>query len=270
MIYHKKYRNLLQFESLTRFDSLFHFSSTRHGGVGEGEYSDFNLSFYSGDNPDDVDENRNRFLSMIDIPEENLVIPYQTHGDRLLVVDKSFLSKPDLEQSKSLHGIDALITDQAGICIGITTADCVPILVFDPVRKVLAAVHAGWRGTVAQLPVKVVFEMVNVFGCKSENLVVGIGPFISQEKFEVGDEVVEAFREKGFNLDAVRYYNRDTGKNHPDLGLANKQSLIDAGIPENNIDTTQYCTFENEDMFFSARRQGVKSGRMLTGGYLKI
>lgn len=269
MIHHKQYHNLLQFHSLNKFDSLFHFTTTRLDGASRGNYNSFNLSLYSGDDMNDVDENRKKLASIAGISEDALIVPYQTHGDKILIIDNSFLSKSDLEQSKLLHGIDALITNQPDICIGVTTADCVPVLVYDPVLKVFAAVHAGWKGTVSKLVAKTVFKMVEMYSCRYENLIVGIGPFISQQYFEVGDEVVTAFSEAGFDMNIIRSINDETSKSHLDLGKANKQLLIELGVRNENIETTSYCSYREADIFFSARRQGLQSGRMLTGGCLR-
>lgn len=269
MIFNPKYPNLLQFQSLSRFDSLFHFSTTIEGGASRDNYDSFNLSLYSGDDVENIAENRNRLIAMLDIEEDYLMTPYQTHEDKILVIDNSFFNKSDLEQTQMLHGIDSVITNQYGVCIAVTTADCVPILIFDPKKKILAAVHAGWRGTLVKLPEKTIFEMQRQFGCESRDLVVGIGPFISQKYFEVGEEIIESFSEAGFAMDTIRYSNNETGKSHLDLGLANKHLLLEVGIPDENIEINDYCTYRDSHLFFSARRQGIKSGRMLTGGFIK-
>lgn len=265
----KQYDNLLHFESLSSFSSLFHFTSTISGGVSGGNYATFNLGMYSGDNIDCVAENRERLAGMLNIPEEDIIVPHQTHDDKVLVVDKHFLLKSDLEKVQLLNGIDALITNQSNICIGITTADCVPVIVYDADKHILAAVHTGWKGTVAGIAGKTVVKMVEAFGCRPADLLAVIGPCISQKNFEVGEEVVEAFRNAGFPLDNISYRNRETGKAHINLQLANKLILINAGIPEKNIEESNLCTFDNPDKFFSARRQTVYSGRMITGGMLK-
>ncbi|MDR2955334.1 MAG: peptidoglycan editing factor PgeF, partial [Prevotella sp.] len=176
----------------------------------------------------------------------------------------------DLEKVKLLNGIDALVTDQRNICIGVTTADCVPILIFDDVKKVFAAVHAGWKGTVNKITERTIETMVQHFGCDDpQALLIGIGPCISQEKFEVGGEVSEAFRQAGFPMERIAYMNEYTGKMHIDLQEANKIILTDCGIPSTHIEQANLCTYSNPDKFFSARRQGFHSGRMLTGGILR-
>jgi len=247
---------------------LFHFSTTIEGGVSEGNYATFNLGMFSGDDIEKISENRKRLISEIGIEEEKLIIPYQIHSDNILSIDTAFLSKSDLEQTALLNGVDAVITDQKDVCIGISTADCVPILLYDHVLNVFAAVHAGWRGTVAKLVEKTIFEMNMKYGCNSANLIACIGPAISMEYFEVGEEVIYDFMKAGFIIDSIAFRHPDTGKTYIDLWFANELLLSQAGILNKHLETTNLCTYSNADLFFSARRQGIKSGRMISGGFL--
>ena len=269
MIQNKISDNLLQFENLNKFKSLTHFSTTVHGGASEGAYVSFNLGFYSGDNPECVYENRIRLASLVDVPLPDLYIPYQTHEDKICVLDESFMTLSDNDKYLSLNGVDTLITNQKNICIGVTTADCVPILVYDPVKHVLAAVHAGWKGTVVKIVQKTVVKMVDVFDCSPQDMHAGIAPCISQKCFEVGEEVVNAFKGAGFPMGEIAYRNSDTGKMHIDLCHANKLLLTEAGVLSHNIQTSDLCTYSDSDLFFSARRQTIHSGRMVTGGVLR-
>lgn len=269
MIKNIEHDNLLQFQNLSKFKALTHFSTTIHGGVSEGAYSSFNLGFYCGDNPECVYENRGRLASQLNLTSQDLYIPYQTHEDKICVLNSHFMALSDNDKYLSLNGVDALITDQKNICIGVTTADCVPVLVYDPVKSVLAAVHAGWKGTVAKIAEKTVAKMVDTFSCSPQDMYAGIAPCISQKCFEVGEEVVDAFKEAGFSMDDIAYRNSETGKMHIDLRLANKLLLTEAGIPFQNIETSGECTYSDSDLFFSARRQTIHSGRMLTGGVLR-
>ncbi len=268
MVSHKKYINLLQFESLNTFDSLLHFSTTINGGVSTGNYTSFNLGMYSGDDSENVAKNRSRLAEMLNISSENLIFPYQTHGDSVCIIDSEFISKNKEEQLQLLNGVDALITNQIGVCIGVGTADCVPILIFDPKNKVLAAIHAGWRGTVAKLGAKVVEIMKTQFNSIPSDLLVGIAPSISPDYFEVGDEVVDEFAHAGFLIDDIGYYNFETNKFHIDLWFANELLLNQVGICFDNIEVAGLCTYDHCDQFFSARRQGIKSGRLITGGVI--
>ncbi len=268
MINNKEHENLLQFESLNH-DSLFHFSTTIKGGISRGTYASFNLGLYSGDIPERVYKNRAKLTSQIGVKPNNLFIPIQTHEDKTLVLDKNFLSLSDDDKLEELNGIDALVTNLRNLCIGITTADCVPILLFDPEKKVLAAIHAGWKGTIANIVGKTVKKMSDKFDCNPNDLFAGIAPCISLECFEVGNEVVDRFIESGFSIKEIGRKNVKTAKMHLDLQLANKLLLNAAGIPLNNIETANLCTFSHPDKFFSARRQTIHSGRMVTGGIIR-
>lgn len=246
-------------------------TTTIRGGVSQGSYSSMNLCSHSGDNEENVAENRKRLAHHFDVPIEHLFIPFQTHEDRIRVIDQSFLklSKDDQsDQSDQLYGVDALITQERGIAIGVTTADCVPIIIYDLKNHALGVAHAGWKGTVAHIGAKTVRKMIETFSSDPSDLKVGIGPSISKEMFEVGDEVGDAFDKAGYDLKDISFRKQETGKLHIDLWKANLLSLVEMGIPANNVEVSGICTFRTEE-FFSARRQTIKSGRMFTGGILK-
>lgn len=248
--------------------NLIAFTTTANGGVSKGNYSTLNLSLYSGDSSDDVFKNRALLSKAVGIPEACLAIPYQTHDDRIKIIDSSFLSLSDVQREQELHGIDALITQEKNFCIGITTADCVPILIYDPINHVLGAAHAGWKGTVFRIGAKMVQTMEEQLGSNPSELIVGIGPSISPQMFEVGDEVGDAFASADFDLNTISFRNQDTGKLHIDLWQANKEQLLHLGVKEENIEISGICTHRNKE-YFSARRQTIHSGRMVTGGVLK-
>lgn len=266
MIKHSVHKNILQFETLIAYESLFAFSTTISGGVSSGNYKSFNLGLYSGDDVDNVTQNRELLKATTNTSK--LYLPYQTHGDAICVVDSDFLALDNKEQQAILNGVDAIVTQEKGICIGVTTADCVPILIYDPIKNVLAAVHAGWRGTVARLPEKTILTMIDIYGCSPKNLVIGIGPSISVSYFEIGNEVVEAFIEARFIIDEIAYKNEKTNKYHIDLWLANKLAMQRVGVSPQNFEISNLCTFSQAEDFFSARRQTIYSGRMATGGIL--
>lgn len=269
MIQHPTYTTLLQFEQLNKHSALFNFSTTINGGVSSGNYQSFNLGIYSGDDIDNVAVNRKYLTQMLDVEEENLFFPYQTHGSEVCIIDEVFMSKTDIEKLMLLNGVDAVVTNQKKVCIGVGTADCVPILIYDSQKSVLAAIHAGWRGTVSKVVAQTVNVMIEKFDCNINNLHAGIGPCISQKHFEVGSEVVEAFSKAGFDLTEISSINKDTSKTHIDLKKANMQSLLNSGIDSSNIEVSKQCTYSMPELFFSARRQSIHSGRMITGGIIK-
>ena len=127
---------------------IFCFSTTRHGGVSTGNYASLNCTPYTGDDPDSVRRNQERLLNLLPQRPQALIIPWQTHGTRVLTIDSGFLSAGEEQRHALLQGVDALVTDLPGICLCISTADCIPVLLYDKKHQAIAAVHAGWRGTV--------------------------------------------------------------------------------------------------------------------------
>lgn len=260
-----KYPTLIQFESFARFRNVLSFTTTRKGGFSSGTYDSFNLSYFSGDDPETVDKNRALLCEALSVSTDKLFVPFQTHQTDFCVINRDFISLSKAEQAQRLRGKDALITDCKGIAIAVTTADCVPIVVYAADKGIAAAVHAGWRGTCGKIIEKVVSCMVNEMDCSPEKMHAAIGPSISAESFEVGEEVVSAFQDNNFELKNISFRHPVTGKAHIDLWKANRQLMEKTGIPSLQIQEAAICTFKREEAFFSARKAGIASGRMLTG-----
>jgi hypothetical protein len=180
------------------------------------------------------------------------------------VIDERFRAMDIDKQEAALEGVDALVTKLQGVVIGVNTADCVPIVLMDGQAGVIAIAHAGWRGTVGRIAKAVVEEMCRQ-GASADRIQAAMGPSICQDCFEVGDEVVDAFRKARFNLDDIVVRNATTGKAHIDLRAANRAVLVAAGVPGGNIVESQHCSRCEHDRFFSARRLGINSGRTFTG-----
>ena len=238
------------------------FSTTRHGGVSQGNYSSLNINAYCGDDLEAVAENR-RLLSLeLPIPNASrIVIPHQVHDCVVQVIDEDTLGQQEL-----IEGVDALITRLPGVCIGVSTADCIPIIIYDPVHHCAAAVHAGWRGTVKRIAESVARQMYAFYRSDYGEMQVMIGPGISLKNFEVGQEVYDEFLQAGFPMEriAARY-----AKWHIDLPLCNRLQLEQLGVRPENIRETGICTYDHADDFFSARRLGINSGRIFTGVILR-
>ena len=230
------------------------FSTTRHGGVSTGAYSSFCPTEHGGNNPEDAGKDVEKLRGLLGI--DNVVVPHQNHGDRIVRID-------DACQHPSLEGVDALVTDSRGICLGVLTADCVPILLSDPVRHVVAAVHSGWRGTVKRILSKAVVFMREEYGSCPSDIEAVIGPCIGLDAFEVGQEVYDAFDEAAFAMEdiAVMY-----DKWHIDLRKACLMQMESLGVEK--ILTTEICTFTSHNDWFSARRLGRRCGRILNGIYM--
>lgn len=185
---------------------------------------------------------------------------HQVHGKRVAIIDRPDLTRADLE------GYDAFVTNLPGVAIGVRTADCVPILLYDPVWKTIAAVHAGWKGTVLNVIKDAIEVMQNEFGTKAENLKALIGPAIGPDSFQVGEEVVELFRSAGFPMAEIHTFRGDgdgspmSGGHHIDLFKANRILLENAGVKAANIQIIGIDTF-TDSRLYSARRQGAACGR---------
>jgi YfiH family protein len=258
---------MISYKLLDKYTEIAHFCTSRQGGVSVGNYASFNLSPFTGDDESDFAENKRLLCNRLDINPACLIIPFQTHGSEIREINEEFLRLSGDEQTAYLNGVDAVITRLPGICVGITTADCVPLLFFDPRKQVVAAVHAGWRGTCAGIAEKTVRFMIERYNSQPADILVAIGPSISPTVYEVGAEVVREFQTAGFELDnIVEIRNNASFLN---LWMANQQLLTKCGILPGNIEIAGICTYTEHEQFFSARRLGIKSGRLLSGIMLK-
>lgn len=246
------------------------FSSTRRGGYSEGNYGEFNINHYCGDSEEAIRQNRCLLCQLLQIEDDCLIIPHQVHQTEVLIVDEAFLKLPDSERKTRLEGVDAVMTDLAGVCIGVSTADCIPVLLYDRVNCVSCAVHAGWRGTVKRIVEKAVKAMRSAYGTNPSEIIAQIGPGIHVESFEVGEEVYKTFAIEGFSMETIsRKYpavnGPDIEKWHINLSECNRQQLLASGISIQQISVSPVDTFVQHDSYFSARRLGINSGRIFTG-----
>lgn len=218
--------------------------STRKGGVSPEPFG-LNTSFKVGDDPSRVAANRERFLKKLRVPENRLAIPSQVHGSAVLLV-----SAPG-----RFEACDGLLTRTRELFLAVSVADCLPIFLFDPATESVGVVHAGWRGTNLGILANAL-ERVAEGSSKPEHLIAFIGPGAGACCYEVGEEVARDF-------DPL-YVDRPEGKRpHLDLKAANRAVLIGAGVPEQNIELSTYCTICNPDLLHSYRRDGKQSGRMM-------
>ena len=254
---------MITYSILEQFNEITHFCTTRHGGVSQGNYASFNISPFSGDTIEHQTENFNRLAQEINLPTDSIIFPYQSHGNEVFIIDDEFMNKSSSDKNKLLSGKDALVTNLSGICIGITTADCVPIAFYDPIQKVIAIAHAGWRGTCKQIVRNTIDVMLKNFDCKVADIYVVIGPSISVEAYQVGEELYEDFKLAGFPVSDI--FKTIDSNLHLDLWKANNWLLEQSGVPLTQIQISGLCTFKNNEDFFSARKLGIKSGRMLSG-----
>lgn len=252
------------------------FSTGRAGGHSTGAYASFNANAYCGDDACAVRMNRELLCRTMGLEPARLVMPHQVHGVEVRRIDEAFFLLSEEERKSVLEGVDAVMTDLPCVCVSVSTADCIPILIYDAPHHAVAAVHAGWRGTLRRIPGVALQAMREAYGTKAADVRVAVGPGISLEAFEVGDEVFEAFREAGFPMQAMsrrfpvagNTVGASTEKWHLDLWRANRDVLVAAGVPGAQIHLSGICTYRHPERFFSARRLGIRSGRILNGIFL--
>ena len=214
---------------------------------------------FTGDSEEIYLENRKKLSDYLGIDSANLIFPRQTHTDCVAVID-------DIPE-KEIQNTDALLTTKKGICICVQTADCVPIFLFDTANHVISIVHAGWRGTVKRIVVNTVLQMVKKHKSNPCNILAAIGPSIGWQNYQVGKEVLQAAKSAIPNYDKTLHTNSN-GETFFDLWEANRQLLLESGVQDKNIEILGECSYEKNDKYFSARREG-KTGRMVSGMMLK-
>ena len=228
--------------------------STRVGGVSPFPENSLNLAGFDEDLAENIYENRRRFLAMFD-GDYKLATQWQVHGDGVRVID----SDADLADGEAKY--DGLVSQLRNVLVGVKTADCVPILIGDPLTRSFAAVHAGWRGTVKSIVVRAVESMQENFGSEPKNMIAAIGPAAGCKNYEIGQDVIDAF---GSAFSTAEKYFSPTSEGHAliDLHLANKDQLLSCGVPLSNVYTAPFCTMARLDLFFSYRVEKKLYGKM--------
>jgi len=241
------------FKHLAETGLVKHCFSSRIGGVSKPPYTSMNLAYHMGDDLTNVNENYQRICEVIGVKCESIKMTKQVHKTEIHSINDQGACVPE--------GIDGLVTAVSDPVLATYYADCVPLLFLDPIKKVIANSHAGWRGTAHNIAGKTVLHMIDQFDCQPQDILVGIGPSISVRHFEVEKEVVETFQS---NLSlAMPYIHRKSEKKwHIDLPQINYELLRQAGILADNIEVSDLCTFENEAYFYSHRRDGNARGNM--------
>ncbi|MEC9486389.1 MAG: peptidoglycan editing factor PgeF [Prosthecochloris sp.] len=219
----------------------------RHGGVSPEPFTSLNFGPNTGDTPENLDANTQRLCIAMNIPPESIATAEQVHGTEICHVTEGGL----------YSGYDAFITATPGIFPGILTADCFPVLLLDPVRNAVAAIHAGWKGTVGAISRITLHAMQKAFGTDPRHCFAWIGTGISARAYEVGEDVAKGF--------AVRYLRPSQNDRYLlDLAGVNRDQLVDAGIPSIRISASPFCTFLDNRHFYSYRKEQGRTGRMLT------
>jgi YfiH family protein len=226
--------------------------TTRRGGVSGGPYESLNLGLHVGDEPVSVVENRRRAAAAVGLTLDDLVFARQSHGAAVAVVGRADRGRGTRADDDALAGTDALVTADPDVGLVVLVADCVPVVLVDPVAGVLGAVHAGWRGTVAGAAGAAVAAMASL-GARPDRIVAGIGPAIAPDDYQVGDDVVSAARAAFGNHADTLVAPDGTGRWTFDLPAANERSLLDAGVVVEHIHRADVAT--SSEHFFSDRAE---------------
>ena len=254
-----------RFQNLSKQRGVDHFVSTRIGGLSPPPYESLNLGFHVEDNAKTVLKNRERLAAKIGIPLSDFTIARQVHSGTVTIVTEAMRGYGAADHDTAVEATDAMITDVPRLCLTVLAADCVLVLFFDPQKRVVAAVHAGWQGTVKLAAQKTAEILKQKFNCNPTELLVGIGPSIGPCHYEVGPEVIAQVEDTFGSTDG--YINNETpdGKGYFNLWEANKRQVIEVGVPAQNIEVAQICTYCNAHLFFSERHQKGRTGRFGAG-----
>ncbi len=250
----------LKFPKIEKCGITRHLFSTRHGGVSKNYCATMNLSFNRGEPREDTLKNYEILCGAENIDTKNLVLSAQTHTNNVISVTKedcgTGIYKP------SFCDVDGLITNQSGVALVTQYADCTPLVFCDPVKKVIATSHAGWRGTVKLIGKVTVEKMAKNFGCNPKDILAGIGPCINKCCYEVDEPVYNEFLKIPFlNLENI-FTEKNNGRYMLNLIEANKQILIHSGLLPENIDCSDICTCCNSEDLHSHRATGGKRGNL--------
>ena len=223
--------------------------STRKGGVSPLPSDSLNLAQFKGDSKENVFENRRRFLTAIDAEQATVVTAVQTHSIERLAIGS-------LDQAHGPQpGCDAMTSQLRGVLLAIQTADCLPVLIGDPVTGTMAAIHAGWRGTAGRITERTVADLMQL-GVNPRNAIAALGPAACAECYEVGQDVISRYKKEFGYWRSLFADLREDGKAHLDIYAANIQQLIFCGFAEERIHVAEHCTMHENEMFFSYRREG--------------
>lgn len=279
----------ITFDSLENTGLVKHCFSTRLGGVSKGIFSTMNLSFVRGDDKEAVLENYKRIAEVLECKTSDIVCSQQTHTTNIKRVTKEDCGNGVIVDN-CFKDVDGLITNEAGVVLGTSYADCVPLYIVDIENKAIGLSHSGWRGTVEQMGRVTLEAMAKEFGSEPENVKVVIGPSICQSCYEVSADVAYEFQNRFTRDDErakrflLRYYNKNDitvkmqeeclmyrkpdGKYQLNLWYANYRVFTDAGVRDENIEITDICTCCNPDFLFSHRASMGKRGNL--GAFLAL
>ena len=265
---------LLTASNLSGLCDIRHGFTTREGGVSEGYLSSLNLGPDRGDDPERVAENFRRVCRALGTTPDRIVRTRQEHTNIVRAVGEADAGK-GITKHRDPGGYDGLVTDTPGLVLSVYVADCVPVLIADPVRRAIGAVHSGWRGTVARIAKEAIRMMETLYGTDPKDLICAIGPSIGKECYEVSADVAEQFlsefppAENGVGAEEIAAKRPEKEDKYLlDLKAANRRVLREAGVPAGQIETLPYCTCCEPEKFFSHRATEGKRGNL--GAFLML
>ena len=245
---------MIHYSIFSQFADLLAFTSTKK------DLTDPKPRF-SGKHNHQAEKNRQELAQKLNIRHDSIVFPEQCHTANIYVI--YYLPNGELAET------DGLVTGLRNVCLCIETADCVPVLLYDPVKRVAGLAHAGWRGTLEGITRKTVETMINTLSSKPQNVYAAIGPSIGPEVYETGNEVAALFMEN-INHGKHVVIKKERGRYHLDLWKANELQLLSLGIPSSQVENSGLCSFSNNNSLFSARRDGIETGRMVSGIMIRL
>lgn len=252
---------LFEFPLLKECGIVKHAFTTRLGGVSEGIFESFNLSFSRGDKRECVEENFRRLAKALDVEYGSFVFSQQTHTANVIRVGREHAGN-GICHAQKFHDVDGMVTNEPDVTLVTFYADCVPLYFVDTVRHAIGLSHSGWRGTVERMGRATLEKMRKEFGTNPEDVLCAIGPSICQNCYEVSEDVVEAFKKEFAGHESGLLISKGNGKYLLNLWKANEIVLTEAGILPNHLAVTEICTCCNPDLLFSHRASHGKRGNL--------
>lgn len=242
---------------------VIHGTSTRMGGFSRDEYNSLNMGYSTGDEEKSVQKNRLKFFHYLQIQSDAVIYAQQIHSNHIALIDENLINLLAGKKPYQIPQTDAMITRFRNIPLAVLTADCQPIFILDELTPAIGLIHAGWRGTKSEIAFHTLELMKNSFGTKPENCIIWLSAAIGQCCYQIDEILQMEFKQQ--------YHNQiqPVIGDKLDLTGINRYQFMRSGVPENRIYQSQYCTCHDENLFYSYRRSGKKSGRLLSLFMLK-
>ena len=250
---------LLTFDALSECDGIRHGFTTRLGGISSGIFESLNFKKGIGDSDENVDENFRRVAEEFGITPEHIVITHQTHTSNVRVITEEDAGK-GVTRPLDYSDVDGLVTNMPKLLLSVFSADCVPVIFYDPVKKCIGACHSGWRGTAARISKKIIETMTENYGTSPSDVICAIGPSICADCYEISEDVADVFKhEFPAHTDEI-LLDKHNGHFQLDLWKTVDITLEEAGVKNERSHTTDICTCENPTLLFSHRASHGKRG----------